>query len=107
MNLASKTDVEAFEIKSAKTFQTLGQLVEALDAFRKHAPVFRSNKGNLDGEHHITELKHASINSMDCGGRPDQWIETIVQLLDGTLVSTWKSANSSQSRAKAKIHYLI
>ena len=89
MDLASKTDVVAFEIKSAKTSQTIGQLVEALRAFRKHAPVFRSNKGNIGGEHHVTELKQASINSMDCSGRSDQWIETIVQLLDGTLVNTW------------------
>ena len=107
MDLASKTDVRAFEIKSAKTSQTLGQLVEVLRAFREHTPVSRSNNGNIGGECRDTELKQASINSMDCRGRPDQWIKTIVPLLDGTLVNTWKSGNSSQSRAKAKMHYPV
>ena len=85
MDLANKTDVEGFEIKSEETPQTLGQLVEALEAFPEHALVFRSGEGDIGGGYHVTELKQASIKSIDCGGRPDQWVETIVQLLDGNV----------------------
>lgn len=30
--------------------------------------------------YHITEVKNVHIDSVDCGGRPSEWYETIVQL---------------------------
>ena len=30
--------------------------------------------------YHVTEVKAVSIQAMDCGGRPDAWNETVVQL---------------------------
>lgn len=30
---------------------------------------------------HITEIKNVSIESVDCGGRPDSYKETVVQLM--------------------------
>jgi len=43
---------------------------------------------SLDGQtihpgYHVTEVKHAVINSLDCGRGNDQWDEISVQLLDG------------------------
>jgi hypothetical protein len=32
--------------------------------------------------YHVTEIKAASFRSLDCGARPQQWEETIVQLWD-------------------------
>jgi len=46
--------------------------------------VFQFPNGELIGyNYHITEVKHATINSVDCGGRSDSWHETIIQLLEG------------------------
>lgn len=33
--------------------------------------------------YHVTEVKHASIKSMDCGKHTDAWEEILIQLLDG------------------------
>jgi hypothetical protein len=30
--------------------------------------------------YHITEVKHVTIDSVDCGAQTDSWKETIVQL---------------------------
>ncbi len=30
--------------------------------------------------YHITEVKHITVESIDCGGQADQWNETIIQL---------------------------
>lgn len=32
--------------------------------------------------YHITEVKHTAIKAVDCGGKMDQWNETIIQLLE-------------------------
>ena len=32
--------------------------------------------------YHITEVKHTTINAVDCGGNKDSWNETIIQLLE-------------------------
>ena len=38
---------------------------------------------SINQGYHVTEVKHASIKSMDCGRRADAWEEIIIQLLDG------------------------
>ena len=83
MDLVGKAEIEAVETNFAEIPQTLGQLVRALEAFPEHALVFRSSQGDIGGGYHVTELKQANIRSIDCGGRSDEWNETIVQLLDG------------------------
>ncbi|WGK66037.1 DUF6428 family protein [Croceiramulus getboli] len=35
-------------------------------------------------DYHITEVKHLTIDAVDCGGRSDAWKETIVQLWEPT-----------------------
>lgn len=32
--------------------------------------------------YHITEVKHISIESVDCGANTDSWKETIIQLVE-------------------------
>jgi len=39
----------------------------------------------VGANYHITEVKHISIDSVDCGARTDAWKETIIQL--------WESPN--------------
>jgi len=55
-----------------------------LDALVPHAMlplVFMLNNQVLVHEgYHVTEVKAVSIQAMDCGGRPDAWNETVVQL---------------------------
>jgi len=43
--------------------------------------LFEFEPGKLLGaNYHITEIKNTQIDSVDCGGRTDQWNETVVQL---------------------------
>ncbi|MDF0600851.1 DUF6428 family protein [Psychromarinibacter sp. C21-152] len=44
---------------------------------------FRTPGGDLGAGFHITELKHADIESIDCGGRRSRFREAVVQVLDG------------------------
>jgi len=34
----------------------------------------------VGANYHITEVKHTTIDSVDCGGKTDDWKETIIQL---------------------------
>ena len=43
--------------------------------------VFDYSEGRLVGaNYHITEVKHITIDSVDCGARSDAWKETVIQL---------------------------
>ena len=39
-----------------------------------------SNGATIHGGYHLTELKAASFDTVDCGAQKNQWNETIVQL---------------------------
>lgn len=45
--------------------------------------VFRTGAGAIGEGYHVTELKLADVNSIDCGGRLASWTEAALQLLDG------------------------
>ena len=62
----------------------LQQLLDELEAYPDHLLIFRSEEGDIGAGFHVTELKQASIKSIDCGGRTDQWTETVLQLLDSS-----------------------
>lgn len=47
--------------------------------------------------YHITEVKNVHIDSVDCGGRPDQYFQTIVQLW----VTSSEKANRNMLAGKA------
>jgi len=40
---------------------------------------------------HITEIKQATITSVDCGGKMNAWTETIVQLWEPTILENERS----------------
>lgn len=62
--------------------------------------VFQFPNGETIGyNYHITEVKHATINSVDCGGREDSWHETIIQLMEG---DTTKQPQKYLTTFKAK-----
>ena len=43
--------------------------------------LFQYTPGQLVGaNYHITEVKHITVDSVDCGAREDSWKETIIQL---------------------------
>ena len=62
---------------------------EFLDLLSKH-----SNKALLfeytpnqfvDASYHITEVKHITVDAVDCGAQTDAWKETIIQLWESPL----------------------
>ncbi len=62
---------------------TLAQLQARLESTpADFGVVFRSGGREIGGGYHVTELKHASLDSIDCGGRMHRWSEAHLQLLD-------------------------
>jgi len=52
-----------------------------LETHNDKALLFEYNPNQLVGaNYHITEVKHISVDSVDCGAGEDSWNETIVQL---------------------------
>ena len=45
--------------------------------------VFTLDDLTISQGYHITEVKHAMVDSLDCGQGTDQWSELVIQLLDG------------------------
>ena len=39
----------------------------------------------VGANYHITEVKHLTIDSVDCGAQTDAWKETIIQLWESPL----------------------
>lgn len=65
---------------------TLAAFIDLLDAADPETPVvFATQNGALGPGYHVTELKLAQINSIDCGGNHAGWTETQLQLLDGSM----------------------
>lgn len=58
---------------------------------------FHVDDSSINPGYHVTEVRHAVINSVDCGKHSDieQWNELTIQLLDG-------SSNSTQGHMQAK-----
>ena len=67
----------------AITPTTLPEFIGALKDNADAALVFAVNGTRIRGGYHVTELKHAAVQSVDCGGNLDDWDETVIQLLDG------------------------
>jgi hypothetical protein len=75
----------------------LNELIEATRALPQGVPMVFSTPDGPTGEgYHVTELKLAHINSIDCAAKLDAWTEATLQLLDGhgkTHMSVGKFAN--------------
>ena len=57
------------------------QFLDLLQQHQNHALLFEYTPNLLVGaNYHITEVKHVSVDSVDCGSQTDEWRETIIQL---------------------------
>jgi len=45
--------------------------------------VFETEENPISTGYHVTEVKHAKINALDCGQGVDEWEEITIQLIDG------------------------
>ena len=59
----------------------LRDFIDALSAHTEKELLFEYAPGLLVGaNYHLTEVKAAHIDSVDCGGQADSWDETVIQL---------------------------
>lgn len=61
----------------------LDQFMQVLHANPDKPVRFYFEDISIHQGYHLTEVKHASINSMDCGKTTHAWEELLIQLLDG------------------------
>lgn len=62
------------------------ELLKVLEKNKNRSLLFEYTPGFfVNANYHITEVKHISIDSVDCGAQTDAWKETIIQL--------WESPN--------------
>jgi len=61
----------------------ISNLVSALKNNPDLPVIFTQNEQTISPGYHITEVKIAVVNSLDCGQGTDQWRELVIQLLDG------------------------
>lgn len=60
---------------------TISEFLNLLKEHTNKSLLFQYAPGQLVGaNYHITEVKHVSIDSVDCGAGTDAWNETIIQL---------------------------
>jgi hypothetical protein len=60
---------------------TTQEFFNTLKEHQDKSLLFQYMPGQLVGaNYHITEVKHITVDSVDCGARTDTWKETIIQL---------------------------
>ncbi len=71
------------------------EFIQQLAAHINKELVFQYQEGELVGaNYHITEIKNVTFDTVDCGGTPNYWQETIVQL--------WESPTELEKRTYLK-----
>jgi Family of unknown function (DUF6428) len=60
----------------------LGAVLAALEPHADKPLVFEYAGRTIQPGYHVTEVKAGSFVTLDCGGNPDQWHETILQVED-------------------------
>ena len=59
------------------------EFIQQLSAHSGKELLFQYQENKLVGaNYHITEIKNTTFDTVDCGGTPNYWQETIVQLLE-------------------------
>jgi hypothetical protein len=57
------------------------EFLQLLETNKNTSLLFEYTPGRLVGaNYHITEVKHITVDSIDCGAQRDAWRETIIQL---------------------------
>lgn len=65
---------------------------------------FQFSEGQfVDASYHITEIKQASIVSVDCGGKMNNWTEIIVQLWEPSVSETDRAMKVSKALSIIKL----
>lgn len=65
-----------------KPTTTTREFINLLKPYTNKSLVFEQDGRRIQPGYHVTEIKSAIFSSLDCGARPQQWQETIVQLWD-------------------------
>jgi len=85
--MASASDAKRFvaelvgENKRNKKQMTTKEFISALRAASDNELMFVGLEDHaVHSGYHLTELKGASLETVDCGGKTNRWRETIVQL---------------------------
>jgi hypothetical protein len=61
---------------------SLGAILDALEQHSDKALIIEYAGRTIRPGYHVTEVKAGSFLTLDCGGNPDQWRETILQVED-------------------------
>ncbi len=61
---------------------SMAGLLAALEPHGSKALIIEYGGRVIRPGYHVTEVKAASFETLDCGGNPDQWRETILQVED-------------------------
>lgn len=62
---------------------SLGEFFAALEGHADKALVLTYGGGrHVQAGYHVTEVKASSFVTLDCGGNPDAWRETVLQVED-------------------------
>ena len=62
---------------------SLGAILDVLEAHADKALVLTYGDGRqVQAGYHVTEVKAGSFVTLDCGGNPDAWRETVLQVED-------------------------
>ncbi len=67
---------------------TVRDLTARLPATSETPLKFYFESAPINPGYHVTEVRYAAINSLDCGNGNEQWDEVTIQLLDGSSGST-------------------
>src|SRR6266705_7096106 len=90
---AKRSAAESPEENRRKTMKT-NEFISELRRAPQNQLVFVDGHGHaVQAGYHLTELKAASLDTVDCGGQANQWQETFVQ--------TWVSANPDDNYMSA------
>jgi len=76
----------------------LKELMAALRSNRGAELKFVMGESIINPGYHVTEIRHATINSIDCGksSSVEQWDEITIQLLDGSPTSNGEHMQASK-----------
>lgn len=61
---------------------TMAKLLASLTLHQGKALVFNYEGNDVRPSYHVTEVKTGAFNALDCGGNPESWQETFIQLWD-------------------------
>jgi len=76
---------------------TTQELLSILEKHQNKSLVFEYVPNKFVGaNYHVTEVKHISVDSVDCGAKTDAWKETVIQL--------WESPKEIGKRDYMKTH---